>query len=442
MGREWIRFGHTTLLVGIALAPALCFADPPSNQTRPRLRLDEAIGLALKHHPTLFQAEATKDAANARTESARAPALPQVTAQGQYQRTTDNTVPRRPTAADPSWNGNTFNRFSLGASASQLIYDFGQTTGRWDAAAANEEAAKSNEQALRTQLVTTVRRTYFQAKAQEDLTAVAEDTLINQEKHAQQIERLVQVGMRPEIDRLSAETNVANARVQWITAQNAYELACTTFTQSLGLPATPGYAPGNDDLPPLAEEKAAVSALIEKALAQRNELVTFAKQRKSLEATLQASEGAMRPSLVAQANVSAGGAELGHLVPNGWLGALINWPIFQGGESTAHVREARANLQILRAQEDTFRLQVRIEVEQAALNLQAARSVLEASHTALFSAQKQLQLAESRYTAGLGSVIELDDAQVRTTQAAAQNVNARYALASARATLRGALGIP
>jgi outer membrane protein len=440
MGRELKRFGLFSLLIGIVLAPSLCIAEPPSR--RPRLRLEEAIELALKHHPTLTQAEATKAAANARTQSARAPALPQLNAQGQYQRTTDNTVPRRPTVADPSWDGSTFNRFSIGASASQLIYDFGQTTGRWDAAAANEEAAKSNEQALRTQLITMVRRAYFQARAQEDLTAVAQETMVNQEKHAQQIERLVQEGIRPEIDRLSAQTNVANARVQWITTQNAYELACTTFTQSLGLPATPGYAPGNDDLAPLDAENAGIAALVEKALAQRSELVTLAKQRQAQEAILQATSGAMGPSLVAQANISAGGAELSHLVPNGWLGALISWPIFQGGETTAQVREARANLQVLRAQEDTFRLQVRVEVEQATLNLQAARAVLEASHTALVSAQKQLQLAESRYSAGLGNVIELDDAQVRATQAAAQNVNARYALASARATLRGALGIP
>jgi hypothetical protein len=40
----------------------------------------------------------------------------------------------------------------------------------------------------------------------------------------------------------------------------------------------------------------------------------------------------------------------------------------------------------------------------------------------------------------MGSVIELGDSQVVATQAAAQEVNARYTLASARAALLGALG--
>jgi len=59
---------------------------------------------------------------------------------------------------------------------------------------------------------------------------------------------------------------------------------------------------------------------------------------------------------------------------------------------------------------------------------------------ALEGARKQLQLAEGRYAAGMGSVIELSDAQVTRTMAAAQEVNARFALASSRAALWGALG--
>jgi outer membrane protein len=59
---------------------------------------------------------------------------------------------------------------------------------------------------------------------------------------------------------------------------------------------------------------------------------------------------------------------------------------------------------------------------------------------ALENAKRQLQLAESRYAAGMGGVIELSDAQVTQTQTAAQEIGARFSLASARAALWGALG--
>jgi outer membrane protein len=118
----------------------------------------------------------------------------------------------------------------------------------------------------------------------------------------------------------------------------------------------------------------------------------------------------------------------------------LTWPIFQGGLTHGQVAEAQANLRAINAQEDAFRLQVRIDVEQAALAVRAARATLNAALFVLENAKKQLQLAEGRYAAGMGSVIELSDAQVTRTMAAAQEVGARFSLASSRAALWGALG--
>ena len=57
------------------------------------------------------------------------------------------------------------------------------------------------------------------------------------------------------------------------------------------------------------------------------------------------------------------------------------------------------------------------------------------------NARDQLRLAEARYAQGLGSVIELGDAQVAVTAAAAQDVQARFNLSAARAQLMSALGV-
>jgi outer membrane protein len=58
----------------------------------------------------------------------------------------------------------------------------------------------------------------------------------------------------------------------------------------------------------------------------------------------------------------------------------------------------------------------------------------------LASAREQLRLAEQRFATGVGSILELYDAQVSYAGAAAQAVQARYSLASARAQLLAALG--
>jgi outer membrane protein len=429
---SFARAADESLLLPLARAP------------RKSISLKEAVDLALRTHPSGEQARANVDVASARVEESRAPYLPQVTASAQYQRTTGNVVVRpgyntsnagQVATWDPS-----FNAYTFGASASQLIYDFGQTSERWRASEANVASAVGSERANQIQIVSNVRKAYFQARAQKDLVAVANDAVKNQQRHLDQIDGLVAQGMRPEIDRVTAQTNVANAQVQFIAAQNAFVLACAALDQSIGLSASAGYQPADDDMSAVPEEDAPIDRLLEIALRDRPELAAFAEQRKAQEHLVGAARGAYGPSLSAQASVTEQGIALDNLTPNWWVGALLSWQIFQGGATAGQVHEAKATLRVIQAQEDAFRLSVRIDVEQSSLAVQAARATLAAAGFALTNARRQLELAESRYTVGMGSVIELGDSQVVSTQTAAQEVNARYTLASARAALLGALG--
>ena len=70
----------------------------------------------------------------------------------------------------------------------------------------------------------------------------------------------------------------------------------------------------------------------------------------------------------------------------------------------------------------------------------AAKATIGAANDGLVSAREQLRLAEQRYATNVGSIIELDDAQVAYTSAAAQVVMAHYGLATARAQLLASLG--
>ena len=427
-------------------------SDANAAITRQTITLDAAIDLALRSHPSEAQAHAAVDVASAHVVENRSQYLPQIVGTGQYQRLTYNPTGKpgvfapaataTTTGATPpttSWT-RTSDFFTFGGTASQLIYDFGQTSDRWSSAQASEAAATHSEHAVQVQIVSNVRKAYFQARAQRDLIDVAAEAVANQKMHVDQIQKLVLEGMRPEIDRVTAETGLANAQVQLISAQNAYDLACAAFSQAIGQASAARYEPGTDDMPPVADEDAPIERLLESALHDRPELASFAKQREAQAKMVAAARGGYGPNLQAQASIAGTGVSVDSLAPNWWVGALLTWPIFQGGLTKGQVAEAQANLHAINAQEDTFRLQVRIDVEQAALAVRAARATLGAALLARENAQKQLQLAEARYAAGMGSVIELSDAQVTRTTAAAQEVGARFSLASSRAALWGALG--
>jgi outer membrane protein len=85
-------------------------------------------------------------------------------------------------------------------------------------------------------------------------------------------------------------------------------------------------------------------------------------------------------------------------------------------------------------------LQVRLDVDSARLAVRAAKATIGAADDAVTSAREQLRLAEQRFATGVGNIIELNDAQVAYSSAAAQVVQAHYSLASARAQLLAALG--
>ena len=70
----------------------------------------------------------------------------------------------------------------------------------------------------------------------------------------------------------------------------------------------------------------------------------------------------------------------------------------------------------------------------------AAKAALSAAERSLTNARARLDLAEVRYRTGVGSGIELSDAQLAATNAAFQKLQATLRLDTARAQLTRALG--
>jgi len=410
------------------------------------MSLAQATETALSNQPLLRQAQAQSSAADARADQARAPLFPQVNASATYQRATSNFAPRpgalpsQVSTANQSANFTTYDYWNFGISASQTIYDFGQARGRWHAAEATAEGQQQTARATRLTTVLNVRTAYFQARAQKSLVAVSRETLANQERHLEQIKGFVELGARPAIDLAQARTDVANAKVQVISAENAYATAKAQLNQAMGQPQRTDYDVADETLAPLGEEDQPLEALEQIAIAARPELVALSKQVQAQELQLRAVKGAYGPTLGASTGITDNGRQLDNLVWNWNVQVSLNWPIFQGMLVPAQVREAEANLLAVKAQRDGTENQLRLEVEQARLAVRSTKASLEAVEEALVNARERLRLAEGRYQTGAGSVIELADAQIATANAAAQRVAADYNLASARAQLMKALG--
>jgi outer membrane protein len=432
------------------------------------LSLGDALQMAQKDQPTVHQAHANTDAAKARIGEARAPLLPQIGGTATYTRGTNNTFLASSPCAQAVFNGsstgNTMgtvlpppsfsscDKLSLGITASQTLWDASGQLARWRQNAVFAESVEDTERATRLTVALNVRTFYFAARANKALVQVGRDTLSNQQKHLDQVVGFVKVGTQPEIALAQQRTAVANAQVQVITAENNYEVAKAQLNQAIGIERDTNYDVEDESTPAIPGEDNDTAVLLDEALKARPDYISLQKQVDAQRLAVWAAKTAYGPNLAASTSFTEQGSldsgatnTAGNPLPNAlawnWtLNLTLTWQLFQGGLTWYTVKEQKANLDGVIATLDLTRQQVRLSVEQARLAVRAAKAAVGAANEAEVNAKEQLRLAEGRYAAGVGSIIELGDAQVAETTAAAQKVQADYNVSTARAQLLNALG--
>src|SRR5438105_4525622 len=416
---------------------AICLTAFAAAAQTPRvLTLQEALRVARERQPQIRDARAAVEAAEARVDLSRSGLLPQVSAAAGYQhnlRPGSAAVATATSSRSPSF-------FNAAITLNQLIWDFGQTWGRYQSSQALAAAQENSERAVSLQIDNTLRAAFFQARATRALVGVAREAMVNFGKHLEQIQGFVEAGTRPEIDLAQARADLANARSQLIDAQNNYLIAKAQLNQAMGVVGPTDYEVADQSLLPIPGEESSIDGLAEEALKARPEMIALEDQIKAQLQTVSAIKGCYGPAVGATAGATTGGPRVDDLGWNLALGVTLTWQIYQGGFTTAQVHEAEAAAGQLAAQLDLLRQQVRFDVEQASLAVRAAKAVIEADRETVVNARDRLRLAACRAEPGRRCAVAIGDAQVALTTAEAQTVQAENRLSTARAQLLRALG--
>ncbi len=413
------------------------------------LSLDEAVQLTLRLLPAIATSEANKQAADARIVQARSPWLPALTGSAAYARQTANFVLRpgnlpsslTSSAASAASKSRSFNYWSSQLQLSQLLFDFGATA---YGVSSTKALARQSQHAVRQAVLEATlatRKAFFSAQGSKWQKEVAAQTLVNQQRHKDQIAAQVAVGQRPPIDLAQADTDVSNAKVTLIQARNTEAIALATLMQAMGVEGLDeAYGVNDDTLGATAVEECGLQQLLVEALAQRPEMRGLHEAALAQRQKLRSLEVGLLPQVTGVGSVTDAGQKIDRLGWN-WTGQVtLSWPLLSGGNSYGQIREAQALYRAAQANLNTQRNTIHLELRTAQLNVQAALLSVKAAEDAVHNASYQLTLAEGRYTTGLGGVIELGDAQLAWATARSQKVQAEVSLATARASLLKALG--
>lgn len=416
---------RSVLMILALVAPAR--AQPSSES----LTLPRAIEIAMQQQPNIRAANASIEASRGRVDQARVARRPSVSVFGNV-----GTGSRNNMFFDPAI------RTGLGANANWRIYDFGQTRANIRAAEANAEAVEASIGTTNLDIESTVSITFLEAVARLRLISVAEATVTSEDLHLDQARRFVAAQAKDPIEVVQAQARAANARSVLAQAQANAAVALANLRSAIGWvdPSVTFVVDQSWPTPPV-EEPAPLVTLVEGARKNRPELVQLEKQVLAAEASVTAAEAQRRPVLSAQAN---SGWDLGtgywDADPTWNASLTLSWQLYDGGASAAAQRIARANLAGVLANRDTLLVSLNSQLDAARSRIVANRSNVTASTEAVTAARAQLRLAEARYSQGLGSQIELADAQFAVTSAEGNLIQAEWQLADAWAQLRRALG--
>jgi outer membrane protein len=410
-------------------------ADPPSPPpparevlTQRPITVDEAVAIALEYQPNILARLNDYVAAKYRVDQALAPLLPQLTGSVSTSRSQTVILGTGTGATIATPVSRDFGQtLSAQVILSQLLFDFGKNAASTEAARKLADVALEDVELQRQIITQSVKQQYTNINFAQRLIRVNEQALQRAELNLRSARGFFEVGTRPKSDVTRAEVDVANARVDVIRARNAERLARVALNTAMGVRAdTPTQVLDNLVYQPSNIDRVRV---VDEAQRRRPESRQARLRAEAAEAQAKRTFRDFFP------DVTGSGAYGGirSTFDEQWSATLsLQWSIFDGGNRIARYREARANVDAAQARVRATELDIQREVEQAVITVTEAEERIQAAQKSVESAQENFRLAQGRFDAGVGTILELTDAQLALTQA--QNLEAQ-ALADYRIAL-------
>jgi outer membrane protein TolC len=423
------------------------------------MTLDAALAYARAHQPLLLRALARVAASNADTQVPRAQWLPSLGATAQaLEGTTNNTTASYlgvPDVEIPRIGGTTVGGLTeagrwrphtstlAAVGLGQEIFDFGRIAAQAAVADATAQAERHRGAADRLRVDLMVRDTFFAVEGARAVQRAAGDAYARSRVHRDMAAAAVRTGLHAPIELTRAEADLTRFDVNRTRAEGALRTAQATFAAAVGVEDRLLDAAG--DPPPLAAappieqglDRAAhqdpllneARARVDSAVAQARAISAELRPDLQLTATLSGRAGTAAPSGTGTLSEQVGPLPT---VPNWDAGLVLRWALYDpvvGARRDAATRRAdvaRADVAVLARRQSAA-------VQDAYVTLQVGEAVLVGLQRAVAAARDNYAQADARFKAGLGTSLELADAESLRTDAEIQLAVGQFDTRRARA---------
>lgn len=398
------------------------------------LSLDDAVALALKNNSDIKIASFDREKslwAITQAEAGKGFALTYSHSDERY-----NTPPSSLTGYKYVWTTKFDNEFAV----SLPVYSGRKLESLIDQAQLNFKIADLNVDATRQQLRQTVTTDYFTVLQYRNALAISTETVDNYASHLKNVQAQFDVGIVAKSDVLASEVSLANAQDGLIKSENNYQLAVATLNNAVGLPLSSDIKLKED----LKYEKYAptLDACAGYALANRPEIAEYQAKIAVAHDDVKIAKSGYLPTVSFAAAEDWYDKELPGTKNNNWLVSLTaSLDLFDSGLTQAKVRQAQFGVATAEEQFRQKRDAILLEVRQYYLSMREAEKRIDTSTVAVDQAVENLRIAELRYTAGVGTNLDVLDAVLSLNQAKTNYVQALYDYNTSKTELDKAMGV-
>ena len=283
---------------------------------------------------------------------------------------------------------------------------------------------------------------YYNILQCRNLVGVNQETVDQLQAHLDTVNAKYAAGTVAKSDVLRSQVELADAKQNLVNAENNYDLSISSLNNLIGLPIDTKI--NIQDELKYTKYDLSLAECMDLAMTNRPDGVAAAKSIEQAKASVKAAQAGNLPQLSAYASYTIDGDDAfnNDAAEKSEVGVKASWNLFDNNVTKAQVRQAEAAL--AKAQENAQYVNegIQLEVHQAYLNLLSAEKNIQTTSVAVNQASEDYTIAQVRYTAGVGTNIDVMDAAVALTTAKTNYVQALYDYNVSKAQLDKAMGLP
>jgi outer membrane protein len=268
---------------------------------------------------------------------------------------------------------------------------------------------------------------------------VAQAVVQNRQLILRQVRTLAESALRSTLDVSFADVAASDAELGLVTAENNNSASRARLAAAIGEAQTAQFELTDQPLPAALEANS--ETLVAQALKQRPDLAALRLNRDAAHRFAEAERALSRPTVT----VAGVAGDLPATDPRlhetySAAGVNVSIPILNGKLFAARRTEAQLRADALDRDVDDLTVQISEQVRVAWLDANTAFRRLDVTARLVAQAEQSLRLAQVRYDNGLGSIVELNQAQVSQVSAEIEAAGAKYDYLNRRADLAFVMG--